>query len=78
MIENQSRWVKIRKSPVHYLIEGDEVGVPGERTTRTFRSNRPTSWFRASNEGGRYSFPAVHTPLTRATRRCSMPSSFGS
>jgi hypothetical protein len=64
MIENQSRWVKVQENPFHYLIEGDDEGVPGERTTRSFRSNRPTSWFRASNKGGRYSFPVEYTPLT--------------
>jgi pimeloyl-ACP methyl ester carboxylesterase len=28
MIANQSRWLNVRESPVHYLIEGREVGMP--------------------------------------------------
>jgi len=28
MIENQSRWLEVQGSPVHYLIEGHEDGAP--------------------------------------------------
>ena len=28
MIENQSRWLEVQGSPVHYLIEGKEDGAP--------------------------------------------------
>jgi abhydrolase domain-containing protein 14 len=28
MIANQSRWLEIRESPVHYLIEGNDDGTP--------------------------------------------------
>ncbi len=28
MIENQSRWLEVQGSPVHYLIEGNEDGAP--------------------------------------------------